>query len=267
MSKFNGLTSWNMISLRECDHRRKAMVEQFEKYGVSNYRFYQTDRWVNLKQNSKIISHHEYAPFHYGTCLSHLESLRYWYLTTNEPYAIFSDDDVDLSTSEYWNFDFAEFVESLPEGWECVQLLRRWAESDRVLGFDAVDANLTLFWGRWFGVQALMTRKYVERVLSNHVFGFNSYDLRVVRDDFYNGDPNTISYVENVLFMNNGMVMNFPLFVELDTESTIFANNTTDPYHRLSREVFLELWKKHGSTLSIKQVLATPLWISNLLPS
>lgn len=263
MGKFDGLPSWNLISLRESVDRRKVMVDQFEKYGVSNYRFYQTDRWVNIQQHSHVVAHHHWSNGTHGTSVSHLNSLRDWYLTTDEPYAIFSDDDVDLSTCEYWNFNFAEFVDALPEGWECVQLLRKWIETS-VIGKDAPDAKLNMFYGRWFGVQALMSRAYVKKVLDRHITGWNSYNLRVVDTAEYNGDPNTISYVENVLFMCNGLVYNFPLFVELENRSTVY-NELSGQSRELfdqSREVFLTLWKEHRNDLSIKDRLSKVLWVS-----
>ena len=39
-----------------------------------------------------------------------------------EEYAIFVDDDTDISTIDYWSFTWDEFVANLPKNWECVQL-------------------------------------------------------------------------------------------------------------------------------------------------
>ena len=46
-----------------------------------------------------------------------------WYNKTDESYGFFCEDDLCLDTIQYWNFTWEEFIESLPENWDCVQLL------------------------------------------------------------------------------------------------------------------------------------------------
>lgn len=257
MNKFDGFPSWRMISLRECEDRREKMVEQFERYGVRDYHFYLTHRLDQFKSPLNIRYHHEQSVAHHGTTISHLENMRQWYLTTNEPYAIFSDDDIDLSYSEHWNFSWKDFLNALP-GWECVQLTRFMNIHSHKQMTTTYDASLKLMWGRWWGVCALMTRDYVRKCLDRHIVGPFSYDLRVALDEEeWSGNMNCISYVENVLFLDNGRVMNFPLFGELENDSTI-----PDPDHekrfrikRYNFNIYRGLWKLYGQDLKLSVAL------------
>lgn len=234
------------------------MLNQFEKYGLWDFSFYITDRWTNLDTSVKLKWHSDYSKTHHGSCISHLESMRQWYLTTNEPYAIFSDDDIDLSTSENWNFTFREFIDNLPHGWECVQLMRLNSINSKKYEEDDHSLAMQILRGRWWGVCALMTREYVKKCLDRHITGPFEYDLRVSWSKDYNGDPDTISYVENVLFMNNGSVLNFPLFVELINESTVYDSEERMAWKLYRTKHYHDKWKHHGSKLDIKKALTLP---------
>ena len=259
MSKFEGLPSWRMISLKECSDRREKMVEQFQRYGISDYHFYLSQRYDTFNSPLFIKYHHDHARSHIGTTISHLENMRQWYLTTNEPYAIFSDDDIDLSYSEYWNFTWREFFDSLPQDWECVQLIRIMnMVSDKHLRDDPYDATLQMFWGRWWGVCSIMRRSFVRRCLERHITGPFSYDLRCDQNaEKWTGETDAISYAENVLYLDNGRIVNFPLFGELDNETTIHGPDvaTRNRYKSYNFEIFRNLWKVHGANMDLSIAL------------
>ena len=154
MSKFENAPSIRLISLYESEERRAIMSSQFEKYGITDFHFFMTDRYEKIRQNMKVdyffslergnINWNPLA-FH-GSVITHLENMRHWYLTTSEPYAVFMDDDLDFSTSEYWNFSFNDFVMNLPDKWECVQLIR-CQQAPSIVGPDSYDATLKLMFG------------------------------------------------------------------------------------------------------------------------
>lgn len=263
MNKFEGLPSWRMISLKECADRRQIMKDQFERYGIQDYHFYLSTRYDQFKSPLTIQYHHEQAKAHHGTTIAHLENMRQWYLTTNEPYAIFSDDDVDLSYSDHWNFKWMDFLNALPDDWGCVQLIRLMnIVSDKELRDDPYDATLKIFWGRWWGVCALMKRSYVRTCLERHVRGPFEYDLRIDQDgDEWRRNPNCVSYAENVLYLDNGIIYNFPLFGELSNQSTIdgLEAKRKHDFKQFNYAVFRNLWKTHGAGMDLNLALTPPL--------
>ncbi|CAB4124175.1 hypothetical protein UFOVP49_44 [uncultured Caudovirales phage] len=263
MSKFGIFTSVNMISLRESKNRRAEMSEQMVRYGVPRHEYYLTDRWTDISKYSGITAKYpEHSSRVQGTLISHLEMMRHWYLSTSEPYAIFCDDDIDFSVSEYWNFTLDEFVQNLPADWECVQLVRGQMAPGTV-GRDSYDCVLKIMYGRWWGVCSLMSRSYVKKCLDRHLRGYSEYDLRLL--DWYPEvfDPNLIEYVENILYLCKGVVYNYPLLLTLDpfnVESTYSDVPTEDDVavkmpSRICREAFLDLWKSDGIMLDLKTSL------------
>jgi hypothetical protein len=245
-----------MISLYESTDRRNKLIAQFEKYGVKNYYFHQTERWVNISDHYVVHSYYpQYAGMVYGTTIAHLSSLLHWYMSTSEPYAIFMDDDLDLSTCEYWNFTFDEFLENLPKDWQAVQLHRGLDTADALLGSASIHARLKMFWGRWWGVCALISRPYAKMIIDWHIRSMYEFDLRLEQQ--FPNDPNLIEYVENVFFMNKGVVTNYPLFVTQEAETTYVRPVRDRDINgiRLQRETFLNLWKEKGPTLNLKESL------------
>ena len=57
-----------------------------------------------------------------GCVVSHIKMIKKWYDETDEEYAFFCEDDLKLETVNHWNFSWTEFIQSLPEDAECVQL-------------------------------------------------------------------------------------------------------------------------------------------------
>jgi hypothetical protein len=263
-NKFDGI-SIHMTSLRESHDRRKKITDQFSELGIKNFEFFVTNRVESINPHIAVISKYpEYSWNIRGVTITHLEMMRHWYLTTNEPYAIFCEDDNDFSTSKYWNFTIQEFIQNLPSDWECVHLMRYKVPPD-MYGPHCHDSILKIFLGRYWGTCALMNRGYVKKCLDTHVRGLEIYDLRIITHGFYPEpmNPNLIEYVENVLYLNKGIVYNFPLVTQLspyecDTTHKHFTVNHINEGKRImeiNRRCFMDLWEKHGKSLNLKEAL------------
>jgi hypothetical protein len=260
MSKFSTLTSVNMTSLRESVARRAYMTGQMYLYGIPRHEFYLTDRWTNIQQHSTVEAKYpEYSLAVRGTAISHLEMMRHWYISTDEPYAIFCDDDIDFSTSKYWNFTWEDFLNNLPSNWECVQLVRGQCPPGHV-GPGSYDVVLKIMYGRWWGTCALMSRSYVKKCLDRHIKGWNQYNLRLLDFDPDPPDPNFFEYVENVLYLCKGLLYNYPLLSvpdPLGIDSTYTGGNVYEHklLWKLTRDTFYNLWETQGRTLDLKDSL------------
>lgn len=265
MNKFANFPSVNMTSLRESVNRRQFMESQFEKYGIKKFNYYLTDRWTEIHQHSNVSGEYMHLSDIVGSVVSHLSLLRNWYTSTNEDYALFCDDDISFETSDYWNFTWDEFMQTLPSNWECVQTIRMQTPPAPI-GLGTYDSVLKLFWGRWWGTCALMKRSYVKKVLDRHFRGYNTINCSIADSYPEYEDPNLWECVENVLYTHKGgVVYNFPLFVftESGMESTYIRTTDEKKEHarvlkmscQVSRETFLHLWATQGSNLNLKEAL------------
>lgn len=237
------------VTLEESHERQKFMQDQFKKYGINGTPFY-TKRLQDMDPRPKYIGDHaDRIGFCLGVSISHINSLKHWYENTDDEVAIFCEDDHDFSTVEHWPFTWDEFVQSLPEGWECIQLIR--IVSPLGEGFN-VDLDLDIRYGRWWGSIGLMKRSWVKKILDRHLMEDGIYRMEVAW-----AEP----FAENVLYWNIGTVYNFPLFTEnTDIFSTTIVGNTKDYVfskvaHRVSDIIVRDYWRLLGNSINIQSVM------------
>jgi len=247
MNKTENFPSVNYTSLRESTDRRQFMEEQLQRYGITKSSSYITERFTDIKDN--IIYHGKFAhevTSQLGSIISQLNLMRNWYNSTNEEYAIFCEDDASFESIDYWSFTWNEFMQHLPNDWECVQLVRMISpftpNSDDL-------SKIDLRAGRWWGTHSLMRRSYVEKLLKKTCIGFNEYNLYV--------DEIHTPWIENLLYLNVGMLYNIPMIVESDKFTTVFHNKEqqADLSQFQSHQAVRELWRTQGPTLTVQEIM------------
>jgi hypothetical protein len=255
--KLKNFPSVNYISLYDNHERREFMENQFKKYGMKGV-VHLNHPYSKLKEYVKVIPEHSeewIKAGQLGITISHLMMIRTWLETTDEPYAIFTEDDISFKSLEYWNFTWDDFMSHLPKDWECVQLIRM--ESPFGLEcFDRMRLDLReslSFNGRWWGASWMMTRKYAENIVNQHypepgVFNLWHYVVMPIS--------------ENILFFHRGYpVYNFPLLFEnwqelKTTNSSVSEQEEDDKSGRdLSQQITKHLWVSMGSTLNLKEAM------------
>lgn len=248
MIKFDQMLSLNYISLYESIKRRLNLVSDAEKYGIIKINHHVAEPFLIEKTNLKVIGSYveTLGNAGIGVNISHLRSIKYWYDNTDEQYALFAEDDLDLSICEYWNFTMTEFVNKLPSNWEAVQLVRIKNFS---LGYDGSEGLCFRYrnWDDWGCAGFLLTRNYAKKIIDRHIFN-DVYDLTI------NGIQ---PIVENVLFYGLGVVYNFPLFIEKmpigDNIDVRDKERGIDPDHMISSDFYKNLWKQNN--LSIEEII------------
>jgi hypothetical protein len=188
------------ISLEECVDRRNNLIEQFKKYNVTNIkgiiskRFAESDDIVEGKYINQLTGGA------IGCVVSHLKALKDWYYNTDEDYAFFCEDDISLETVEYWNFTWDDFINSLPDDAEYVQLLVI-RDSFKTFGIHERE------WDDWAASTAyIITREYAKKVIDTYCIG-DTYKLEIPFHDI-------LPIVENILCVGHGKVYSIPLIVE-----------------------------------------------------
>jgi len=240
------IPSINVISLHECVNRRFKVVSNLQKYNYNKLRIHNNHRYSNklgIKVHCPLIEVMHDAAM--GVTISHLKSIKYWYDNTDEPYAVFAEDDIKIDICDYWGFTFEKFISLLPQDWEAVQLIRI---KNFHLGYDGSEGlNFRKReWNDWGCGAVLLTRDYAKKIIDRHI-----------KDDTFIIEVGNIHpMVENVIFANLGTVYNFPLFaeeIEENPRDLWEIERGVKEDHKLSSRLTVDLWKRNR--LSIEQII------------
>jgi GR25 family glycosyltransferase involved in LPS biosynthesis len=258
--KLKGFPSVNYTSLRESVDRRAYMQNQFDHYGITKTNVYLTERFEKIANNVQVTGtglHNPEVPTQMGTIISHINLLRNWYVSTDEEYAIFCEDDVSFESIKHWNFTWNEFVQNLPESWNGIQLTKVIMPYCDPAGDPNLSLKITC--GRWWGAHSLFTRPYVKLLLDNVCRGYNSYHLDLI-------DINGVLYrpiIENLLYLQATRVYNFPMLFEDASFDTTFKNKNkitvgverANDAQYWSHRLVAEQWRSKGATLDFKYAM------------
>lgn len=223
------------ISLEESVDRRNNLIEQFKKYNVTNLNGIISKRYKdsNDKVTGKYL--HQLTEGAIGCVVSHLKALKQWYYNTDEDYAFFCEDDVSLETVEYWNFTWEEFIETIPEDAEFVQLM---VISETFDNFQLHERK----WDEWAASAYIVTREYAKKIIDTYCIS-DTYNLN-------NPIYDVIPIVENILCAGLGKVYSIPLLVEdIKFNSTFSEEQEPDvknghkTKHLSSHHTVLSYWK------------------------
>jgi len=232
-SKLNNFPSVYYVSLEECVDRRNELENQFRKYDIVPKSIISK----RFKDSNDVVTGKYVYQLNDGTkgcCVSHLKSIKDWYDTTDENYAFFCEDDLSLDTVPCWDFTWEEFVESIPEDADCVQLFTIRDEYDT---FEIRER----YWNDWGATAYILTRDYAKKLIDTYIKQ-DSYHLEIP-------DHDIMPLIENILFASVGKTYTVPLFVEnINHDSTFVGgdddvNNGQKTNHYISHKKVLDWWK------------------------
>lgn len=261
MSKLTNFPTVNYITLYENVTRMEFMNEQLVRYGIRymvwlNHRYTTFRHTINI-QWPHIVNEAETDIFqgfsHPGTIISYLTAMRHWYDTTSEEYAIFCDDDMSFESIDHWSFTWQEFLDSLPQDWECVQLVRinNWDSGLVNNGIKAEIPSLTMRVREWddFGGAGLFKRSYIKKILDRHWIDSTNFNFHIPNK--YDTHMFYYATIENVLFTNLAdTIYNIPLLMEKPFSSTLDVPQAVYS-HLKSYEYCSTLWKLYGQDLPL----------------
>lgn len=271
-TKLKNFPSINYPSLKTSQARRDHMQSQLNRFGLTKSNCLLTEPYSVTKDQYKVNcwytanGYPEYCS--HGINIAFLTLIKEWYDREEEEYAIFIDDDTDISTIDYWSFTWDDFVANLPKDWECVQLLREnhWDADTYVKhGIEEIP-SLTLKEKRWddFGSFFMLKRSHAKKILDRHYVSSNEFNMDIVqpdRTDFF-----LYPIIENIIYKFYGTIYNFPLFLEAVQflDSSLNMNMTSQEsevyqryykYHIHSYEYYKKLWVETGLDTRIEDMM------------
>lgn len=237
MNKLQNFPTVYYTTLEESLDRQSSINYQFEKYGINPIPIISK----RYNQDSDIVTGRFLESMNPGTigcAVSHLKAIKKWYYETDELYAFFCEDDLSLDTVEYWNFTWEEFIESIPEDADCIQLLRLNE------GGLSNDFNFRKRKNNDWSVTAyIITRDYAKKIIDEHCID-NEFNLEIK-------DQDIMPLIEYIIF-NHGVTYSIPLFVEnIELETTFISSEghnkeLHENTHVRSYESTIKWWETIG---------------------
>ena len=104
--------------------RKEYVEEHFAYWGITNYeRISGYDgRDDDLSDVIKGRYPERMTSGEVGCTTSHLKAIKHWYDTSDEPYALIMEDDINLDIVKHWSFTWREFMSKTPYDWDVIQL-------------------------------------------------------------------------------------------------------------------------------------------------
>lgn len=237
--KLKNLPPVYYINLDDHVQRREFMEKQFEYWEIENYtRISAYDgRVSDLSEILKGTYPESMTSGEIGCTCSHLKAIKQWYETADTPYALFMEDDVDISIARFWNFTFSDFMGRAPYAWDCLQLA--------IISTGDINVPVhTRFVNNFSTACYVLTRRYAKKLIDLHVRGEN-YKLdngvkpRATADD---------------LIYNAGLTYSCPLFLyKLELGSSIHSDHL-ELFHKNSYEGVYNFWSQLGAQVTVEQI-------------
>ena len=238
--KLNNFGPVYYLNLDGQPERKEYMESQFEYWGIEDYT--RISAYDGREDDLSDIVKGKYPEMmtsgEIGCVTSHLKAIKYWYETSDTPYAIIMEDDCDLSVVKYWNFTWTDFIARSPYAWDVIQLAI-------ICTGNIVVPIHTRFVNDFSTACYVITRHHAEKLIKNHI-----------RDDKFKLDNGVKPRpVADDLIYNSGVTYATPILLyKLELGSTIHPEHI-DIFHRNSYNGILDFWQKIGYELTLDQIM------------
>tara|TARA_B100001989_G_scaffold180223_1_gene130677 strand:- start:179 stop:967 length:789 start_codon:yes stop_codon:yes gene_type:complete len=240
--KLNYIPPIYYLNLDGQPERRKYLEDHFDYWGIRPDNYTRVSGYDGRNDDLSGILKGRYpenmTSGEVGCTTSHLKAIKYWYDTSDSPYALIMEDDIDLSLARCWNFSWNEFMANLPYDWDVIQLA--------IICTGSIHVKLHKRFVNDFSTACYMiNRHHAEKLIKFHVRG-DKYKLdngakpRAVADD---------------LIYNSGNTYSMPLFLyRLELGSSIHPEHI-DAIHKGNRDGQLNWWQQEGINYGIKELM------------
>jgi len=255
-SKLQNIPKPNVINLKECPDRKRYTISEWEKYGGETLEIHSYDRYVEGESIPFAGDEELLKKATKGVASSHLLTIKKWYETTDEPYGIFLEDDVDYSTIEHWNFTLSEFIEKCNDyAWSALQLGLVFEYPYYIYReYPLMAPRRRNIWDH--GLQCYVLKRECAQKIVQFYFSFEEAltGKQVIN---YSMPLNAPDAFENNVLHGFGKVIVFPLFNHNVTDfrsKNIYYYNQMAASAIYSYEFLKDWWEKKGSSKSLEEI-------------
>jgi hypothetical protein len=239
IDKLRNLPPIYYINLDDQTNRRAYMEAQFKYWNIQDYTRISAYDGRESDLGEILVGKYpdNVTSGEIGCVTSHLKAIKHWYDTSDSPYALFLEDDVELSIARFWNFTWTEFFCRVPYNWDCLQLA--------VICTGDVHVQVhTRFVNDFSTAAYVINRSYAEKLIRLHVRD-NKYKLdqgvkpRAVGDD---------------LIYNSGVTYACPLFLYKTELGSSIHEDHVEIFHQTNYQAILHFWKTQGFQMEVSQI-------------
>jgi GR25 family glycosyltransferase involved in LPS biosynthesis len=232
LNKLYGFGPIYVINMERSSDRKQYIQEHFEKYGVSNYTFVkavdgsQEDavQLLNHPINESIISKKEIA-----CTVSHLKAIEQWLDESDSEYAIIVEDDVSFETVDFWDFTWKDFLESVKQDYEILQLaiINNFTINNRLHLREFLD---------WSAAVYLIKRSCAEKLIKKHKID-NKYTFSTVA---------RYGCLSEGVILGKSLCYSIPLFTYSLNHGSSLNETHVDTIHTRSKNQTLAYWQNNS---------------------
>jgi hypothetical protein len=233
------------INLDHRTDRKEYMESQFDYWGIKNFhrisatKYLSTEekKWKHLILDPVIL----FGSSAVANSITHLEMIKNWLKSTNEPYMIMMEDDYDLSLIKYWNFDWQYLMNNIPENWDCIQL---GFENEKFIPFFLHPSHHNHSFG-----PCLINRNYAEKIINLHCIQ-NKFQLNIDTNDF--NYKHSYGMVDNFI-LKNGKTYSIPLITNNPNLGSDYdPNNKAREHFFYCRNLYYDWWINEHHKFSLE---------------
>jgi hypothetical protein len=241
--KLKGLPTIYYINLDHRTDRKEYMESQFDYWGIKDYHRVSASKYLASEYNE--WEHLVLDKFLYfgiaavANSITHIEMIKNWLETSNEPYMIMMEDDYDLSLIEHWNFDWEYLMNNIPENWDCIQL---GFENPNIIPFFLHPVHYSSGFG-----PCLINRYYAKKIIRMH-YVENKFKLNLEINEY-----NSKAYGSVDEFIRlGGKTYSLPLITtNTNLGSDYSPKGTPRPWFFKCRELYYDWWQNEHHKFSL----------------
>lgn len=254
--KLNNIPKVYYINLDRSKDRNIHIVNQFNFYGIHNYEKISATDFQNMEKSNifKDINIEKLRDVELAIISSHIRAIKKFY-DSEEDWCIIFEDDIDLSLSGYWNFDWETLFQNLPKNLKILQMsLSTRVSMDINFHLHHVshwDFNLTGYLISREGAEVILKRYLVDSKidLSSYV-----YTMVYDKENYSTFSTEKIPTAERIIYTAcEKDTYSIPIFnFNINFEST--ANIDHYKQARNSYDRVLEYWERKSHNFNIKDI-------------
>lgn len=242
---FNNLPVY-YINLDKSVERRKYIENHFYENEIDNFtRISAVDGSSNNYLSGRL------SDGEFGCLASHIDALRKFYSSGKE-YAMICEDDIDLSNSKKFNFDFFDTLSYFSHKYYCLQVTVQ-SRTDTNIDF---SLHKKTFWD-FSSAGHIVNRNYAKAILTK----YTNNDGAIILDNFkmqevvdYRGGVVDVSPAADNLIYSINSARVLPIFTFSEhLNTTIFSDDERSSQIEYSIKTFNNHWSNY-ETISVKDL-------------
>lgn len=251
-NKLKGMPHVYYFNLDNRTDRREYMESQFERWGIdytrvsaSKFLASEVDTWRHL------VDELHYFPKSGLTniavtanSIAHIDFIRNWLETSNDPYLILMEDDYDLNLIEYWHFDWQYLMDNIPYDWDCIQL--GFESRSYIKFFLHPKMSQDTFFG-----PCMITRRYAQKLVDLHYkdgkyFFKKKHGLSKIME--------ALTVCVDYFMCENGRTYCLPLITTNNDFGSYEENRMRFfAHHALSRDAYYQFWTQKRDFFTLEE--------------